>query len=54
MEGCGENGLIIISAGTHKNIIRTLCPLVITDQQLQKGLDIMEQEIQKSSKNLVV
>lgn len=48
MEGCGENGLIIISAGTHKNIIRVLSPLVITDRQLQKGLDILEKEIQKA------
>ena len=50
MEGCGKNGLIIISAGTHKNIIRVLSPLVITDRQLQKGLDILEKEIQKACK----
>lgn len=48
MEGCGRNGLIIITAGTHKNIIRILSPLVITDQQLHKGLDIIEQEIQQN------
>ena len=48
MEGCGKNGLIIISAGTHKNIIRVLSPLVITDRQLQRGLDILENEIQKN------
>ena len=45
MEGCGKNGLIIISAGTHKNIIRVLSPLVITDRQLHRGLDILEQQI---------
>ena len=49
MEGCGMNGLIIITAGTHKNIIRILSPLVITDQQLHKGLDIIEQEIQSNN-----
>lgn len=48
MDGCGKNGLIIISAGTHKNVIRILSPLVITDQQLRKGLDILEQEIEKA------
>lgn len=48
MEGCGKNGLIIISAGTHKNVIRILSPLVITDQQLQQGLDILENEIQQA------
>jgi 4-aminobutyrate aminotransferase/(S)-3-amino-2-methylpropionate transaminase len=51
MEGCGQNGLIIITAGTHGNIIRVLSPLVITDQQLQKGLDILEQEIQRATGN---
>ncbi len=45
MEGCAKNGLIVITAGTHKNIIRILSPLVITDRQLHKGLDIMEQQI---------
>lgn len=45
MEGCGEKGLVIITAGTYKNIIRVLSPLVITDHQLQKGLDILEKEI---------
>lgn len=45
MEGCGQNGLIIISAGTNKNILRVLSPLVITDRQLHRGLDILEQQI---------
>jgi 4-aminobutyrate aminotransferase/(S)-3-amino-2-methylpropionate transaminase len=46
--GCGQQGLILISAGTFKNIIRILCPLVITEEQLNKGLDILENEITKS------
>ena len=37
-----ENGLILISAGTHGNVIRTLMPLVITDEQLQEGLEVLE------------
>lgn len=45
VKNCAENGLIIINAGTFKNIIRILCPLVITDEQLNKGLDILENEI---------
>ncbi len=48
MTGCERNGLIIINAGTNKNIIRVLSPLVITDQQLHKGLDILEAEIQRA------
>jgi len=37
-----ENGLILISAGTYGNVIRTLMPLVITDAQLQEGLEVLE------------
>jgi 4-aminobutyrate aminotransferase/(S)-3-amino-2-methylpropionate transaminase len=40
-----DRGLIIISAGTHKNIIRILSPLVITEDQLNQGLTILEEEI---------
>ncbi len=34
---CREKGLLMISAGTHSNIIRPLMPLVITDEQLERG-----------------
>ena len=37
-----QKGLIMITAGTFGNVIRTLMPLVITDQELEKGLQIME------------
>jgi len=38
---CREKGLLMISAGTHSNIIRSLMPLVITDDQLDEGLKII-------------
>jgi 4-aminobutyrate aminotransferase/(S)-3-amino-2-methylpropionate transaminase len=44
---CRENGLIMISAGTHSNIIRTLMPLVIEDEQLEKGLSILDKCLSK-------
>ncbi len=50
VKGCTENGLVVLSAGTHKNIIRILSPLVITDEQLEKGLDILEAEIKRALK----
>jgi 4-aminobutyrate aminotransferase/(S)-3-amino-2-methylpropionate transaminase len=40
---CREKGLLMISAGTHSNIIRSLMPLTITDDQLEKGLSIIEE-----------
>ncbi len=39
---CYENGLITIYAGIHHNVIRTLVPLVITDEELEEGLSILE------------
>jgi 4-aminobutyrate aminotransferase/(S)-3-amino-2-methylpropionate transaminase len=51
VKGCSEQGLIVLSAGTFKNVIRILSPLVITDSQLNKGLDILENEIIKAVKN---
>ncbi|MFO7719818.1 MAG: aspartate aminotransferase family protein [Gillisia sp.] len=47
VKGCADEGLILISAGTYKNVIRILSPLVITDEQLIKGLDILEDQIRK-------
>jgi 4-aminobutyrate aminotransferase / (S)-3-amino-2-methylpropionate transaminase / 5-aminovalerate transaminase len=37
-----ENGLLLLSAGIKGNIIRFLTPLVITDEELTKGLAILE------------
>jgi 4-aminobutyrate aminotransferase/(S)-3-amino-2-methylpropionate transaminase len=42
---CREKGLLMISAGTHSNIIRPLMPLVITDEQLEKGLSIIHESL---------
>ena len=40
---CREKGLLMISAGTHSNIIRSLMPLVISEKHLEKGLSIIEE-----------
>jgi 4-aminobutyrate aminotransferase/(S)-3-amino-2-methylpropionate transaminase len=36
-----ERGLILLRSGTHHNVIRTLMPLTIPDEQLDEGLDIL-------------
>ena len=36
-----ERGLILLRAGMHHNVIRTLMPLTIPDDQLDEGLDII-------------
>ena len=42
---CREKGLLMISAGTYSNIIRPLMPLVITDEQLERGLSMIEESL---------
>ena len=42
---CYEHGLITITAGTYSNVIRILVPLVITDQQMEEGLDVLENAV---------
>ena len=49
VSACAERGLILLSAGTFKNIIRVLSPLVITDEQFSRGLDILEEVILEKS-----
>jgi 4-aminobutyrate aminotransferase / (S)-3-amino-2-methylpropionate transaminase / 5-aminovalerate transaminase len=42
---CLKRGLVLISAGTHSNVIRFLVPLVIDDETLSTGLDIIEETL---------
>ena len=39
---CYEHGLITITAGSYSNVIRVLVPLVITDEQMDEGLNVLE------------
>lgn len=43
-----QKGLLIENAGIHGNVIRFLAPLVITEEQLQCGLDLFEASIQEA------
>jgi len=47
---CFEKGLIILACGNFGNVIRTLMPLVITDEHLDRGLAIMEEGLSSLSK----
>jgi 4-aminobutyrate aminotransferase/(S)-3-amino-2-methylpropionate transaminase len=46
---CFDKGLIILSCGNYSNVIRTLMPLVITDEQLERGLAILEEGLNELS-----
>jgi 4-aminobutyrate aminotransferase/(S)-3-amino-2-methylpropionate transaminase len=42
VQHCAERGLLTMRAGLYANCLRLLMPLVITDEQLQEGLDVLE------------
>ncbi len=46
---CYEKGLVVLACGNFGNVIRTLMPLVITNEQLDKGLSILEESLVEAS-----
>ncbi|MDQ0198721.1 4-aminobutyrate--2-oxoglutarate transaminase [Neobacillus ginsengisoli] len=46
VKAAGERGLILLSAGLFSNVIRILMPLTISDDQLEEGLQILEEAIE--------
>jgi len=44
---CLEGGVLLITAGPAGNVIRILSPLVITDEELDRGLDVIERAVLK-------
>lgn len=49
---CFEQGLVIETCGPAGQVVKCLCPLLITDDELNKGLDILEAAVQKQLKTL--
>jgi len=43
VEFCFEKGLLLLACGSFGNVIRFLMPLVITRDELDQGLDIVEE-----------
>ncbi len=44
---CYEKGLVLLNAGLYSNVLRILVPLVVTKEQLESGLDIIERTVNK-------
>jgi len=44
---CYQKGLVLLSCGNFGNVIRTLMPLVITDDQLDRGMTILEESLRE-------
>lgn len=45
IDWCYHHGLVILKTGTYGNCLRFLMPLIITDEELDKGLDILEEAL---------
>ncbi|TDO13840.1 MULTISPECIES: diaminobutyrate--2-oxoglutarate transaminase [Halomonas] len=43
-----ENGLVIETSGQDGEVVKCLCPLTITDEELQEGLDILEKSAKQA------
>jgi len=44
-----EAGLLLLTCGTWGNVIRLLPPLIISDEELDRGLTLLEQAFSTSS-----
>jgi 4-aminobutyrate aminotransferase / (S)-3-amino-2-methylpropionate transaminase / 5-aminovalerate transaminase len=47
IDAAAKRGLMLLSAGLHGNVIRTLMPLVIGDAELDEGLDVLERALEE-------
>jgi 4-aminobutyrate aminotransferase/(S)-3-amino-2-methylpropionate transaminase len=43
LETCYKNGLILLGAGADHNVLRAPIPLVITDEEIEEGLSILDE-----------
>ena len=46
---CFEKGLVLLSCRNFGNVIRTVMPLVITDEGLERRLSILEESLSEIS-----
>jgi 4-aminobutyrate aminotransferase-like enzyme len=44
-----EKGLVLLSCGLYGNVIRILVPLVISDVDLARGLELLEESLVDAS-----
>lgn len=51
IDDCLDQGLLVLPAGPHRNVIRLLTPLTINDQDLEQGLGILAAAVQKAAKS---
>jgi 4-aminobutyrate aminotransferase/(S)-3-amino-2-methylpropionate transaminase len=50
---CHEHGLIVLSTGSYGNVLRLLVPLIISDDELNEGLNVIESAIHSVAESQV-
>ena len=45
MLGCLERGVLIVLGSPYSNVLRVLAPLVISDEDLDRALDVLEESL---------
>lgn len=51
---CREQGVLVLPAGPHGNVVRVLSPLVISDEDLDRGLDVICSAIEAVAESAAV
>ena len=41
IKACYEAGVLVLKAGTYDNVVRIMAPLVISEEDLDEGLDVL-------------
>jgi len=49
LDGAMRRGLLLLSAGLHGNVIRTLMPLVTSDAEVGEALDVLEASLEDAA-----
>jgi 4-aminobutyrate aminotransferase/(S)-3-amino-2-methylpropionate transaminase len=52
LKRCHTNGVLILKAGTYDNVVRLLAPLVIPEEDLHKGLDVLVEALEWADKGM--
>jgi 4-aminobutyrate aminotransferase/(S)-3-amino-2-methylpropionate transaminase len=50
VEAAAERGLLLLKSGIYSNCIRVLCPLVVTDAELDEALDVWEEALEHAAR----
>lgn len=46
-EACFEQGLLVETSGADDEVVKFLAPLIISDEELEQGLDILEHSVER-------